>query len=529
VAPWGAVGSPGDPRFVDRYGRVVFFHGVNAVEKRAPYVLTTTPGRPNSFTTADAARIASLGFDVVRLGMVWQGLEPGHLGPNDPRVCTPGTHRDARQYDASAVHAYLDQVARVVALLARYHVYTLLDMHEDIVSSVFGGEGAPPWAVCTNGLPISRRPGRWSRTYGEPALDAAADNFWTNDVRGNLQGELIRVWKAVARRFRYDGAVLGYDLLNEPFSPELSTAGHLPSTPLASEVECFYTGRRRPGRWPGTAATIPCPRHDPTVGLIPAIEHVDRRHLLFVEPDIFNGGGTGANLGPMDFPRLVFNFHVYCSGRNPVTGNPVDVAACAAQERRNLERRTDQRAALTSRAQPAGPVLFLSEFGATDSAALDARLVATADRFQLSWTTWTWKSYDDPTGSSAEPLVEPDGALAPEVGALDEPYPQAVAGIATTFRFDPTTERFTLSYEARPVHAPTVVFVPVPARYPAGYCAAVRGGRVLSAPDADKLVVVDEHAAGPVTVTVRPGSCRSGPRHPARSGGRPHRAGAAPG
>ena len=35
----------------------------------------------------------------------------------------------------------------------------------------------------------------------------------------------------------------------------------------------------------------------------------------------------------MDLPNLVFNVHIYCGARSPVTGNPTNVAACADQER----------------------------------------------------------------------------------------------------------------------------------------------------------------------------------------------------
>jgi endoglycosylceramidase len=497
---WGWIHSSGGPELADSSGRVVFLHGVNAVDKRAPYVLTTRPGHESSFTAADAAHIAALGFNVVRVGILWQGLEPGTLGPNSSRACSAGAPRDPDQYNGATVDAYIDKVARIVSLLAHDHIYTLLDMHEDVVSSVFGGEGAPPWAVCTDGLPIRHLPGRWSRTYADAALGAAATNFWANDVSGNLQGEFIRVWQAVATQFRNDPAVLGYDLLNEPFSPVLAPEGS-----IATQVECFYTGTAHPGLGPN--GPLACPRHDPAVGLVPAIEAVDPNHLLFFEPDIFNAHHHSDNLVAMPYPRLVFNFHAYCPGRDPVTGDPYNVAVCAARLSSSLARRLSERTHLASPAQPDGPAAFLSEFGATDSAALDARVVAAADREQLSWTTWTWKSYDDPTGSSDEALVSANGQVAPEVTALSEPYPQAVAGDPIAFAYDPGTDRFTLSYAARPTTAPTDIYVPVAMHYPDGYCARVTGGRVLSARNAGHLVVANRAASGRVSVAVDPGPC----------------------
>src|ERR1019366_6184676 len=82
----GVIGSPWDPQAVsapggrylrDAFGRVVILHGVNAVYKHAPYELAIAPGQPFDFSAADAAAISKAGFDMVRLGILWQGLEPG--------------------------------------------------------------------------------------------------------------------------------------------------------------------------------------------------------------------------------------------------------------------------------------------------------------------------------------------------------------------------------------------------------------------------------------------------------------------
>ena len=68
----------------------MFIHGVNAVYKHPPYELYPDPGKPWNFSAADASLMARLGFNVVRLGMTWSGLEPGTAPANDPAICTPG-------------------------------------------------------------------------------------------------------------------------------------------------------------------------------------------------------------------------------------------------------------------------------------------------------------------------------------------------------------------------------------------------------------------------------------------------------
>jgi endoglycosylceramidase len=497
----GPLDAKGGPYLTDADGRVVILHGVNAVYKRAPYELYADPGKPWNFTRADAARMAALGFNVVRLGIIWQGIEPGTLGPNSPQVCTPGSPGDPHQFDAQVASAYLARVARTVDLLGRYHIYTLLDMHEDVFSSEFGGEGAPPWAVCTGSEPIKILPGRWSNTYNDPGLINAVHHFWLNDVVGDLQGEYIRSWKAAASYFADNPWVVGFDPINEPFTKTLQSG-----TPeVAARLECLYTGTSDPGRSIIDGSVLRCPPDDPTVGLIDMFRRVAPDKLVFFEPDIYATQDRPNDIGPMDYSGLVFNFHDYCGLRSGVTGNPTDLNACSAQELHTMQRRSEERPDIASVHQPEGPAWFMSEFGATTSEPLMQRLTDIADELQLGWTYWQWKYYDDPTGSSAEALVEADGALSPTATALSRAYPQAVAGTPISYSYDPDHGEFHLLYVPDDrIDAPTVIFVPTAAAYAAGYQVQVVGGQVQSAPGADHLVVAADPGSTLVSVTVLP-------------------------
>jgi len=169
----GAIRAPGGPFLVDKYGRAVLLHGVNVVYKRPPFEVYPDPGAPWNFGPSDVRRMRRLGVDVVRLGIIWQGLEPGTLPPNDPRVCAPGRPRNPHQLNKEVLFRYLDRLRKTVDLLGRAHIYTLLDMHQDVYGTVLGGEGAPRWAVCTDGVKPTRPPGRWSRVYGTLAAGIA--------------------------------------------------------------------------------------------------------------------------------------------------------------------------------------------------------------------------------------------------------------------------------------------------------------------------------------------------------------------
>jgi endoglycosylceramidase len=501
----GTIFAPGGPFLYDKRGRVVFFHGVNVVYKHPPFEVYPDPGKPWNFDAADASLIARLGFNVVRLGMTWAGLEPGTASANDPAICGRGAPSNPGQLNQAVLDRYLERLRTTVDLLGRYHVYTLLDMHQDVYNQMFEGEGAPNWAVCTDGVPSVDPPGRWSLEYGTAAADIAFHHFWTNDVVGDLQGQYDLVWGEVARFFRGNPWVLGYDPFNEPFSPSLIRFG---DAHFDAELECFYTGTAHVGALIHGAPAIRCPRDDPADGVIPTILSNDPHHLIFVEPDIYASRGYPTYLGPMDFPNLVFNVHIYCGARSPVTGNPTNISTCAAEDARSLAHRTKDRPLMASPAQPGGPAWFVSEFGATSSTALVKAFTHQADDRLVGWAYWSWKYYDDPTGSSREALVMSNGRLRSTARVLSQTYPEAIAGTPVSMSFAATTGAFHLLY--RPDHgvrAPTLVFVPVRLHYPHGYCVRAAGATVISGPGSELLEAVNHRSAHSVSITITRGAC----------------------
>jgi len=378
-------------------------------------------------------------------------------------------------------------------------------MHQDVYNEMFDGEGAPNWAVCTDGLPNIDPPGRWSLSYASASAGAAYRHFWNNNVVGDLQGEYDRVWAAVASYFKSNPWVLGYDPFNEPFSTSLVTKG---DEQFDGKLECFYTGTSLVGAPTHGVPAIRCPAHDPALGVIPQIRAVDPDRLIFYEPDIFGRRGYTNFVGPMNFTNLVFNVHVYCGQRSGKTGNPTNIAACAAQESHSLKKRAEDRNDLGSPAQPLGPAWFVSEFGATSSSALLTRLTNKADQYLVGWTYWSWKSYRDPTGSADEALLTNNGKLRSTARVLSRTYPVAIAGRPTLLSFDPTSGIFQLAYAPdHRIQAPTVIFVPTQVHYPGGYCARASGGSIVSRPGSEFLQVKNAATGQLVKVTVTSGSC----------------------
>ncbi|MGO9881551.1 MAG: cellulase family glycosylhydrolase [Solirubrobacteraceae bacterium] len=513
---WGRAGivrAPGGPWLTDAFGRRLQLHGVDLVAKcGGGAVPTSAPGSPcvgpargpqpafvlsptasdrgRRFTAADAATLFRLGFNVVRLGIIWEGLEPGPkgVGPNDPVYCgahaagTPFPHLGAADpLNAAVLNAYLKRTDRIVALLAHAGIRVILDMHQDAWGSAFSnrtspaswnGEGAPPWATCTGGAKFNAPP-LWSNAYFDPAVKAAVHSFFANDVRGDLQGQFARVWQAVARHYRNDPNVIGYEIYNEPADFAISD--------FDPELECDYGG----------------PAHEPTScrrsgaqalrdGLIGAIQAADPNHVVFYEPGVLTDFGQRETIGiaePLRFRRVALAFHMY--------GDPAQQLPLIASER-----------AATVTEQPGGPPSVMDEFGATNDAAMTATTVILAGRSDLSWSYWSGLQLHDPTGSPDEALIDqrtrrPYPAKA---RALAVPYASATAGTPRGESFTGATFRYSYTVESK-IRAPTVIVVPRLA-YPHGYRVRVRGATLTSGANAPLLDLRSKPGARIVQVTV---------------------------
>jgi endoglycosylceramidase len=513
----GIVQARGGPYLTDAFGRRLELHGVNLVAKcgggarpqkaagtpcvgpaqgpRLAFVLSPAARDPaRRFTASDARTLARLGFNTVRLGIVWEGLEPGRsdVGPNDPRFCGP--HRRgtpfpalgrADPYDAPTVRAYLARTDKIVALLAGAGLRVVIDMHADVWGSAFSyargatpwnGEGAPPWATCDGQSPLTL-PSGWGAAYGVPEVQTALHHFWANDVRGDLQGQFGRVWQAVARHYRNDPEVLGYEVANEP-NDFLSTA-------FDAELQCDYGGPVREPR--SCAASHPAALPD---GLIGAIRAADPSHVVLFEPSGATDFGAAETIGiaePLRFRDVALAFHVYGSS---ATQLPQTM-------RERARTRTDQ---------PGGPPWIMDEFGASNHAVRAARTVSLAGAINLSWTFWAAFELDDPTaGGAFEGLLDqrtrrPHAAMAK---ALVVPYAWATAGRPGAESFDPATVTFSYGYAvARGIRAPTEIEL-APDTYPHGYAVRVAGARVVSRRGASLLELVAERHSDRVSVTVR--------------------------
>lgn len=474
LRPAGPLGTylVDSPFIRDRHGRVVFFHGVNAVWKRKPYhppsSLLGTPRSKSLFDERDARFLASVGFNSVRLGVPWEAVEP-----------------EKDHFDTQ----YLGKMEEIADMLGRHGITVMVDHHQDMYNERYEGGGFPDWATIDDGVPATNCCG-FPGNYFTPAVMRAYDNLYTN--RDDLLDQFRDYWEFVARRFHRKPYLIGYDLFNEPW----------PGT-----------------QWPTCATPEGCPVFDARF-LQPLFEHLiagirqhDRRNIIWWEPNVTNDFGAGNGVGlqhPIEDPasNQGISFHAYCLvGGNLIPGvSQKDDPACPIQEDLTF---TQQHEA----AERNSSGMFLTEFGASDDLVDVARMAAFADRHMVSWHYWHYGEWNDPTTTGtggAQSLFENDRRRFQTIKLrklkiLARTYPRAIAGTPLSFSFDPEgPERaFSLVYESDPgVNAPTEIFVPVGVHYRNGYDVAIDGpARLLRSPDPRSVRVVNT-GRGEVRITL---------------------------
>jgi endoglycosylceramidase len=447
--PVGPVGHHGR-WLTDAEGRVLLIHGVNVVQKDAPYYPASA-----GFSDADAAWLADNGFRVVRVGILATGLMP-----------TPGvvdTH-------------YIEKVAETVADLAKHDVFSLIDFHQDGWGPEVGSDGFPAWMTLTGNAVNDTSAGFPLYYQKNPALQQAFQSFW-DDAKGpdghRLQDDYAAMFGAVAKQFAGDPHVLGYDLFNEPW-------------PGTTWSDCL----NKAGGCPSLDKSELAPAYAKAVA---AIRAAGDEHLIFGEPFVlFNFGYTPTAIPlPGGDANAGLSFHDY-----PILQTYVPKVI-------------ENAVAWSSRT---GGALLNTEWGATTDGATLTDDAAAFDAALVPWIFWSFYSEvvpsleEAPGGknlveSTAKALIEPH-----PLAVAGVPQELVVDQARRTLLFTWTTSRADGGEFAKDA----VTSFAVPAfTYPDGYTATATNGWITSAPCAPILTVAAKPGAAAVTVTVEPrGECK---------------------
>jgi hypothetical protein len=234
----------------DARGRDLFLRGVDITGAEDTPTASALP-----YDAADFVAMRKAGATVVRIPIAWSMIEPteGH-------------------FDQAAI----DRAVQVVDWAGAAGLKVVLDMHQYIWTSCFGGLGMPTWTVpnCPASPPTNV-------ALQEVDVLTAENAFWHSPT---LRAHFTQAWVKVATALNHPYFLLGYDILNEP------GPGFIPNELFEEDyLAPFY-------RSVGTQ-----------------LRNVDPGALLFIEPSDLDGlvNGVSQFLGPIGLSRVVYEPHQY--------------------------------------------------------------------------------------------------------------------------------------------------------------------------------------------------------------------------
>jgi endoglycosylceramidase len=436
------------------------FHGVNVVYKKEPWYPPYFPiDSDKSLGDADMKDLRKWGQNVVRLGVMWPGVEPsrGHIDKT-----------------------YLQRIKDIVQKLGTYGIYSIIDLHQDVGSRRFCGEGIPEHYVddmlqnetsllsLAQAFPLPRFPEIKVDDTGYPSLEDCLKNnfgdYYDSEKVGALFKELytpgtplnegfLRYWDVVSKTFNRSPEVIGYELLNEP-----------PTECLSDPAACRHDKYPyRIGHQQEDEYLVPLYQ-----AAAARIRKNDQTHLIFyegtfypkiVDTDVFGAPPLGSD------PLQALSYHIYCPIL-PVMDDQVCKAVQALYEH--------QFHPFLKKNPGVGG--FLTEFGAISGSSSDLanveRLLDWADSNLQSWAYWQYKFYHDyTTMNQNEAFYDRNGDLETlKVKTLSRTYAQAIAGVPVHMAFNSKTGQFDLEYTPNPnITKHTEIYMNTRFYYPHGY------------------------------------------------------------
>lgn len=462
-----------DNRIVDDLDREVLLRGANITSLGEYW--QGSPDHPPTLPTTDEDwdAMAARGFSVIRLVVHWSRLEP-----------------ERGRMDS----AYLDEIDGYVSAAAERGIYTVIDMHQDAYSAFTstpvdeicpegasparGWDGAPAWAVMTDGLSTCVTGDRNSA----PAVVAAWNHFYDDD--DGIRDRFVATWTAVAERFADRPEVAGYDLLNEPDT----------SRP-ASELTPIY--------------------EDLLAEVITAIRAAGAEQLIFLEPAIPAGDPSNGLIFP-DPERMGIQPH-NLAGSTHNYAESIDTTGLSLEATNTV---------IWNLAQTQGTGVWIGEYGfwSTSPEVLEvaARYAADEDKHAQGGAWWQWRQpCGDPhslhrDGDGWEPndtvvhLNTLDCAQGVDLGPTEEflallgrGYPRAVPGRIALLESDPATGRLRLEAEADEAGGLLVLWTPTRADAHGVWAEGLTGVNELEVPGG-RLVTTRIEAPGDYAIGVEP-------------------------
>lgn len=436
--------TAGKQVFVDVHGRERIFHGTNVVVKGPPWL----PYREHfdeyiSLTSEDFEYMQQAGLNLIRLGVMWPGAEPLRGQFNE---------------------SFFNEIRSIVLEAGRYGIYVLADMHQDVLSEKFCGEGLPSWAADESSIswlgfpvPLLWRPFErgadgfptrqscaslthgWTLNYVAYSTEVAAQALVKDPMILQAWGDF---WAKTVSVLKGLDNVLGFELINEPFPGN----GFL--NPLI--LDPYWGDRYRLETAYDHLNTM--------------IRSVDEEALIFFAAVTWSNTVTGFTHPPggqVYANRSVLAFHYYTPPQE--VGKETEYFQAKSEDARRL-----------------GTGMMLTESCCGD---LFDHAAPEADRLGVSWIHWEWKNWCK-QGVGALPTSQWDEYGSCKTGfgggpfyvgsafygggpdwvimrALARPYPQSLAGtfVNSSYNTSDVNSSYQLCFVVdATIVAPTVIF-----------------------------------------------------------------------
>jgi endoglycosylceramidase len=431
-----------------------------------------------------------LGFNTVRLLVMWKGVEPV-FNPKPEQLTPEGV-------------AYLERVRDLVLELKRLGLYCFIDFHQDLAHELYGGDGFPDWALAVDvDHPRPERPPAPNHGWGlgyynvffaplpQKLIRHTLRSFWQN----SLSNETLRAYPvrdhfaatmgATAEFFMRSPEVrdniLGYEPFNEPHQVGIDDV--LFEGEILSD---FYKDVFRAVRKHDPKAFVFAePRVDWTTYQLGGPEFMFLNHTT--EPATALGIEDDGDEG------WVFSFHYYDPELLEQAAKELwFIKLLAGDAMLKKERQwTPTFDRMFQAAKSRNMVPVLTEFGGSQDwepprfttklrpDAFEGSMIAAymgeqleqAERYCLSWTYWSFDLYntaDDGDHFNHEnfSLLGPGWQLR-HANVFVRPYPMRSTAEPELLWFELETERFALVLKGTPVSRdlPTVISVPREYRY----------------------------------------------------------------
>ncbi len=150
----------------DSFGRVRMFLGLNIVTKQYPWY------EPDLLNASYVSYLAGQGISVVRLGLMWSGAEPEQGAFN---------------------MTYYNVLRSIIISLSSQGIYTLLDVHQDCLSSRFClYDGIPLWVANKS---VARKAFPW------PLTGTCAQRPWAANELTEAAGQVLFLFVTLIRKW----------------------------------------------------------------------------------------------------------------------------------------------------------------------------------------------------------------------------------------------------------------------------------------------------------------------------------------